>query len=1366
MNVFSENPIKVFIKGFDANRELYTKTIFVFLNVPVDIYKEIIAVSEKPRQSPKLKAFFGNNWASKLNIEGTVGGNNDDDLELLEELLEEESAPDDIFGIEEVETHPEPKPIVESGIINYINDVFIFPEDRVSEFKDKIHIIADIPMFRQHMYLLRGGIAMPISYRTTVDGVISIDIRNLYTSGGDIIFDIPLDTKFNQNRDIIRIEEYDELKTMGELFEISSKFYIIDLDDFISRDRRLLAETARTDTFKLEMLYYGFIIKYFPQISLGAFKDYLVNESVAKTNYPRLFRSRKTLRTKYDAEAVIINNSYKIDLLKPISEQIDIGIRSATITVDKLRLFSHASVINRGLELNIRNLFDILHLSNVVPMTKTRLIYNNQDIVLTKVYKKQIYRPMSNYKLMFYNTLAVLLKISANKYAILTFFESGKYNIRVVWGENSDMNFDQTFNMLEPKVNMLINIINGFGRRVFNTSERLSEMKKFNSEFTELNIDLFWRKVMIESVFHKLLALLKDYYISGIFQDKSGSITEFALFKGVTKFDVRRLERNMVVNNYYEHLTDPKIKQRWDFVFGRGRAAEILHRATDIRVEIRNIREQEFEIFYRYIMNMFHTLTENVKPEDFVPKDTKVEVGKNRLKRLKTKDPVLFQLKDKGAGQLYSKKCQKPHQPVIYSPTEIMFLPKETQRKLVKYWNFTTNSPAYYLCPEDKNPYLGFITGIHKDDLCIPCCKKADPIKAEASKKIHVYNICIDKKRYSEADSIESMSRYIMSYGKDIEPERLGQPPKLLFDFLTFNTDIGSKAVDQLRSPNFYLIGVLQHAKGIENIGAIYSLAQVLNLTPEAFVKEISKYIQANRELFFEHRNYPLNEIVDILDADFVSEAPWNDIIINAVKYKYGIYTLQIRDETGAGSSFNLDLPEKVDYINNFISERFEESSRKYTILLKRRDKTNTGKFLYFPLSVIRPREFFHDGAVDQIIYAHTDEIMELFRTMVMKLITKPTSRTRNKIDLKILSDFIESEKNIKFLKKYVNTTDMCYAVLLEHNKDKVYFPISYSSYQRNDKDIEHGAVMLRKHKLKYKALLSVVDKYNKYVFGVSEYKTDDGKTIPAYPIIKPKRFLVYKNIVIGFTYKGLNYYFTDGKRLPKSNNIKYTTMLYHPDDVNNAIINSKPADPSKELGYALYERYLYDLFVAQIISYFESSRNKVLRGKIVKIISGANYQNNSEIEKKLRELLPRTDFIKMRGEIQNIEGKKNFLENFNKSVYEFDRVEYTQMLELPRDKIREKLIKIAKQITSSGTPKIKHIDNIMPVCGNDADYCTRGKLIIPAKKIPILAEALSNDISNPLKRDYILQYMFVRNVADFAEFEKRLDETIYLDII
>jgi hypothetical protein len=75
--------------------------------------------------------------------------------------------------------------------------------------------------------------------------------------------------------------------------------------------------------------------------------------------------------------------------------------------------------------------------------------------------------------------------------------------------------------------------------------------------------------------------------------------------------------------------------------------------------------------------------------------------------------------------------------------------------EVYKYWNFTRNSPAYYSCQLDKSTgkhlIMSFLTGIHEDNYCVPCCKKKE--LNESSKHHERDKECLEVKiwRYSSS---------------------------------------------------------------------------------------------------------------------------------------------------------------------------------------------------------------------------------------------------------------------------------------------------------------------------------------------------------------------------------------------------------------------------------------------------------------------------------------------------------------------------------------------------------------------------------------------------------------------------------------
>src|SRR5690606_11673964 len=140
--------------------------------------------------------------------------------------------------------------------------------------------------------------------------------------------------------------------------------------------------------------------------------------------------------------------------------------------------------------------------------------------------------------------------------------------------------------------------------------------------------------------------------------------------------------------------------------------------------------------------------------------------NKNVLKMLKTLDPVGFNMKQFNSDVVYSRICQKNHQPVPFLENEKSRMQQTVQNKMVKYWNYTNNEPMYYICPNAKYPNLTFTSG-HPKGYCLPCCKKNEPMKGN-TKKDNIYIKCMDNHLFLSGET-DINTKYIMNYSKDIE---------------------------------------------------------------------------------------------------------------------------------------------------------------------------------------------------------------------------------------------------------------------------------------------------------------------------------------------------------------------------------------------------------------------------------------------------------------------------------------------------------------------------------------------------------------------------------------------------------------------
>jgi hypothetical protein len=215
------------------------------------------------------------------------------------------------------------------------------------------------------------------------------------------------------------------------------------------------------------------------------------------------------------------------------------------------------------------------------------------------------------------------------------------------------------------------------------------------------------------------------------------------------------------------------------------------------------------------------------------------------LKRLKEEDPDLFNLKKYGLKKQYSVYCQKKHQPILYTAEEA----KNVKKPLFKYWNMTTNTVAYYECPHKEYKHLGFITGIHPKNYCIPCCRKMESDEADECFKQHVL------------EKSKKETSYILSYNKGSVGRTTELPP------------IISKLI-----PNHFIFLVDQNYKNV-SAGILYCVEKMFKIS----IKDQIKRIIAIGQDFFENTCHDISydEFLSILRGSISSYDDINDILVN-----------------------------------------------------------------------------------------------------------------------------------------------------------------------------------------------------------------------------------------------------------------------------------------------------------------------------------------------------------------------------------------------------------------------------------------------------------------------------------------------------
>jgi hypothetical protein len=1040
LNEFIINPVCVHEIDIASENGKYTpfiKHTLVFLgDVPNEILKaaENEISSQKKLDSKKnskiLEQYYGSNWREKLGIVTTqflsrkIGSADlDDGSEILD--LGDELEKIDLFDVEEkpeieeatveqiepAEEQPSKKQSkrkpekekerkvvdkketsLEKKIvgrkITIVTDIHIYPEDRINEFKEKLYLASGIQPYKQHIYFLLRNNTIPLRYKVTLDEKnIPVDIDAMITLDTERIMGVPVDRSIYETRDSLRIEAYDQFFTLADIYEkyATNTFYMYNIDTFIY-DKRLIEE-LKSDSYQMELMYYSFVMIFWPQITLDVFKIYLKNANEIPEIYPDLSPTVGILKSTYSSESVILDEKYS--LLKDASEGykknsgfreynpefvtksglgkiLQVSIKNATLSVEKERQYMKAQFglsISSQVKINVRNLFDKIRITDDIPLIKVKLLRGRSPFILTKTKNPNIFGGENiraifeqiKYQLQipYWNTILFALRAhdksgkpiqssqGVSKYIIVVLYDNGKYLIRSTWNEDASMDFQKITDIIEKTTGPFIDTINQLGRLVFESSERLNKVSASNSEFSELSMSLFWKKTISTTQFKSLLGTFEEDFKSRIIKPRESEVGlhEYLYFKGVTGYDISQIEKYISLQNYYAYLTDANVKQKWISLFNQGRMMSFNHRTSDVKIEVQNIREKEFRYFYHYIISFLYRNGRVLSSENTTSAAISLKPGTkiNTLKLLKSKDPEAFIFKKYGSDVVYSRICQKDHQPIPFSQDDIKLLPPNEQDRAVKFINYTTGDDIYYLCRKGKYPYLSFITGQHPKNYCLPCCKKTPAYSSEVSstkskrtsaeeeeenKKERIYKLCTEKYEYIEQDEESGASRYVMNYGKDIYIGRIGKLPDTLQQYLLYNLE------------NVDILSEFTIARTFIMNGKKYSVDRLFKITKNIKIHKIpiSELVHHLKYKSWEYKNEGVADIspLDVLENPKKNKRyvkHYNRIINADMQYPILVYVVKNDDDNADADISNSNNQESTVIVDGLhrLSRAFME---------------------------------------------------------------------------------------------------------------------------------------------------------------------------------------------------------------------------------------------------------------------------------------------------------------------------------------------------------------------------------------------------------------------------------------------------------
>ena len=1160
----------------------------------------------------------------------------------------------------------------------------VYPEDTIMELKRKIAEITKIATYRQHLYVTAGAPRV-LLYKVSIgDKPYTINIHD--TQSWDLLENVPINSGIYSMRDNIIISAGDEFEICASLVDRMHKnrldLYLVDLQDYIcpaeSKSQRLAARehferNISSNPYYIDLIYTSFVQLFYPSVTRTAFSEFISSGLVDIIPRYISLRAEKELLDVYHTRA-------------PPYPDVSTAITYCKFTVMHNMLFTPSI------------LFDILRITNTitqVAMCQSRIIikYRSDSVVIpVKPKPSQV-------------VVNIMTKRKAHAHITLI-IDSMRYMVISSWPEHKFLMFRDIIKLLAGILNPVLGAINRHGGEIFNNMPMmLPNISEYNVIQNKTAVSIIWPVVLLGKNLAVFLSLLNDWKLAGIVRERQNTtyVREYYLNKGVYMNDIQKLYNTTDIKNTYSYLTITSVYNRWQVLFNRSKCLHVQFRQNSIKFELSNVCDSEFKVYEFYITNL---ISDTLASIDKNCKDTN---NIKKIRRLKENDPIAF------GERGYSEACQQNKQPVGYSMQEYNQLSSANKVGKVKYINFTTDQPYYYGCPTKENPYLYFITGVHPDNLCLPCCKSTKTTNTDKLKK---YNTCLKTHKYVDAD-LESVSKYVIGF-KDVIPiNRLAYLPVDTLA-LIFHGDEGviPLTVSAITDYRYYAIGVPQNTASVMRCGVLFCLLLLFDITIAEFLQMIRAFLIKNTVAFqalldsrINEHYASIDEFIDNMHAVFIRGASskisqsskaskWNIIFIEFAEFIFNIKFIRfvMRDE------FQLIIPENTH----------DQYFQKVVILIESGSN-------FYPVCDVRPLEFMNHHLIRKKVFTATDEVIKNIRLLL------PASDIGRTMPISFLV------ANFKIQTVYVNTIGIAYSVLI----DDTVITIADVLYDRTIGSRATSLPVYSTYDQVSKLLASINTKIAEYSAAEGMYKQNYDKAaplheqvVPIYNYTEPTDIYVLGKMQVGFIANNIPYFHQACEPLK---NIPTIMLQFAPADVNLSLYNHTP--PSDiGIAAAIHARYEYSLMLIQYNMYFNNERNDARREE---------YKNGK------RKGFSAFELAILRSKVEY--------------GLPFDRQTYNKLSDMSAagDKpgITKILKSIGKEIFGQFTAA-SAVSNTLSV----ADYTVGGKLMIDLAKLPEYIDILASDLVNPLIGMSV--FMNIDRILDERKFSLPAGEKIkFIDI-
>jgi hypothetical protein len=1179
-------------------------------------------------------------------------------------------------------------------------DQAIWSIETPMDLKEKIWTYLGIPIFCQHLTTqTQSGDIIPLYYNIYNNNkLVRLNIADALNSS-EKYNDVPLINHYYAFRDFFFIQTLDNFEQIDKFISRAASSTIIvdlyDAQDFLNKleGKSNGFSVLEKDKNMQQLLYYGFFVLFWPMITEDVFQDYIAakgNLNELAKIYPELLPRTNDHKAANEKEYNLFNLFYTLTEsgtsgdTKIISE-IE---RHLYVRLVKNTIINYAYGENKQVILSLRNLFDKLVLNDHIVAIKYATLHANQRIELNKTYKttKEISLATTLNSLIVRCIFTDISKhdddgnrLTLSKQHItqnifdVHFYENGNYFVKCTWGETSQYSFNEGIKIAANFVNKhLIEPINRLKGTVISSTYELLPISPSIVGFSNISAEIYYRKNLSTRDLHLMRYIFRDFYEAKILTaDLSNHEDEFDLtyylWKGNSQQDRDLLhKRYLNIVNTYDYLTKASVNTKWNQIYVRNKAINIMLRQTDIKFSLFGLWDKEFNIAYSYILlaiYMLHSnsVQKNKKYIDALTKDTSAtssSVKKKNIKSLKQIDPVLYDFKQYNSNLIYSKICQQPNQPQILTISEYKALSEKEKARTIKYWNFTTKTETYYYAPNPKYPYINFIIGKHPRNYCIPCAKKTSYERKNNIKHL-IYNACMKTHIYeNERTNLITNTRYIMNYGKPIDAGRLCKLPENTLEPLFYESFYENAGFEETcdREDRYYLVGTAQEWNGIRHMGMLNIIIAATEMTISNFISTIKKKIMDKPSSFniflngnILHHFYDHREFIDALSKIFITKTlldeeilnlDWKAIFVDILFYYFNIIVIEFNDkhiyqqygtneadvdeksniaanveEVMPGDSVELQVNHKLDILLG--DAETSGNLYKYIVIVTKKKKVN-------PVYMVNPVIYFKSRLISKKVFDRTDIAIEIISKLLLytkqhnnkKVITESYYST-----IDAVNSFIKQSDKYIITTYYVNIHNQCYYIGLKTKSGRnVYLPTILTNWSPvKGIHVEYEPYVYR-GKMDIKVLNEFLTTYNKWIMENNEKNTKLGIRVDKW-ISGPS------GKVFGFIFGTLNYYFNDISVAAAMSIKKVPIWHFNYDivDVNKQLYAGVPikSDPLvTNIANSFYENHLYQILLLEFTTMLVREKNAKLRMELKKIIMSYGKDSLATIFDNILKLL------------------------------------------------------------------------------------------------------------------------------------------------